>query len=307
MFPKMLTAWLPVSKKPARRTARTRLGVEYLEERLAPAGLPLDIVVGRTLSAYTVDRVQNNSLNVMYTVYNQTDGDVTGVLLTSTLRPNVSFASASVLPDRSGQDLAWSLGTLPAFGRASVTMTVTFPAAVPLQIDSGAHAFGTLNAGMVTDDAPAAALVNRVISTDVLASTPDANTTDPFVQEQAAKLDYDPQAIFDYLNKEVGYESYVGSLRGARGTLWSVAGNSLDEASLGVALFRASGIPARYAHGTLSDALSKQLILSMFPASFQTVGYIPAGTPVADPANDPNLLSETRDHYWLRSTPAAGS
>src|SRR5262249_21714460 len=34
--------------------------------------------------------------------------------------------------------------------------------------------------------------------------------------------------------------------------------------------------------------------------SFQTVGYIPAGTAVADPANDPQLLSETRDHYWLQ-------
>jgi len=308
MMPKLLKSWLPMPKKPACRTARrsTRLVVEHLEERLAPAGLLPDIIVGRTLSAYTVDRIQNNTLDVTYTVYNQTGGDVSGVLLTSTLQSGVSFASATVVPDRSGQELAWSLGTLPAFGRASVTMTVTFPTSIPLQIDSGARAFATQNAGAVTDDVPAAALVNRVISTDVLASTPDANTTDPFVQEQAAKLDYDPQRIFDYLNDEVGYESYVGSLRGARGTLWSAAGNSLDEASLGVALFRACGIPARYAQGTLSDPLSKQLILSMFPASFQTVGYIPAGTPVADPANDTNLLAETRAHYWLQIDTGGG-
>ncbi|HYH67097.1 MAG TPA: transglutaminase domain-containing protein, partial [Urbifossiella sp.] len=306
MSPAFLTAWLPASKKSARRRA-ARLGVEYLEERLAPAaGLPPDVVVGRTLSAYTVDRVQNNVLDVTYTVYNQTADDVTGVLLTSTLRPGVSFAAATALPDRSGQELAWSLGTLPAFGRASVTMTVTFPASVPLQIDSGARAFGTRNAGAVTDDAPAAALVNRIISTDVLASTPDANTTDPFVQEQAARLDYDPQRIFDYLNDEVGYESYTGSLRGARGTMWSAAGNALDEASLGVALFRASGIPARYAQGTLSDPLAQHLILSMFPPSFQTVGYIPVGTPVADPANDPQLLTETRQHYWLQIDTGGG-
>ena len=303
MAPKFLTSWLPRTRKHTRRHSRsdrTRLGVEYLEERLAPAGLPPDIVVGRTLSAYTVAGVQNNTLNVTYTVYNEQSGDVTGVLLTTTLQPGVTFASASALPDRSGQELAWSLGTLPAFGRSSVTLTVTLPDAATLQIDSGARGFGTLNAGMVTDDTPAAALVNRVIPADQLASTPDANTTDPFVQEQAAKLDYDPQRIFDYLNTDVGYESYTGSLRGARGTLWSAAGNSLDEASLGVALFRASGIPARYAQGTLSDPLSKQLILSMFPASYQTVGYIPAGTPVADPANDPKLLAETRNHYWVQ-------
>src|SRR5207253_1040762 len=131
-----------------------------------------------------------------------------------------------------------------------------------------------------------------------LASTPDANTTDPYVQEEAAKLRYDPTHIFDFLNSDVGYESYVGSLRGARGTLWSSAGNSLDEASLGVALLRASGIPARYAEGTLSDNLAQQLILSMFPPSSQTVGYIPAGTKTADPAHDPKLLAETRDHFW---------
>src|SRR5262249_11724592 len=71
-------------------------------------------------------------------------------------------------------------------------------------------------------------------------------------------------------------------------------------------LFRASGIPARYAHGTLPDPLAKQLILSMFPASSQTVGLIPAGTTVADPANDPQLLAETRDHYWLQFDTGSG-
>src|SRR5205823_6987686 len=136
-------------------------------------------------------------------------------------------------------------------------------------------------------DTPAATLTTHVLPAVQLASTPDANTTDPFVQEQAAKLRYDPQAIFDYLNTQVGYESYSGSLRGARGTLWSAAGNSLDEASLGVALMRASGIPAQYEAGTLNKSQAQQLILSMFPASYQTVGYIPAGTDVSDPANDP--------------------
>ncbi|MFO0806097.1 MAG: transglutaminase domain-containing protein [Gemmataceae bacterium] len=278
-----------------------RLAVEQLEDRtLLAGGLSPEIVVGRTLSAYTTAAVQNNRLDVTYTVYNQTADDITGVLLTTSLQPGVTFTTATALPDRSGQDLAWSLGTIRGFDRASVTLTVTLPASTTLQIDSGARAFAMQNAGMVTDDTPPALLSNRVIPADQLASTPDANWSDPFIQEQAAKLDYDPQRIFDYLNNEVGYESYVGSLRGARGTLWSVAGNSLDEASLGVALFRASGIPARYARGTLSDPLAKQLILSMFPASFQTVGYVPAGTEVADPANDPQLLGETRDHYWMQ-------
>ena len=32
----------------------------------------------------------------------------------------------------------------------------------------------------------------------------------------------------------------------------------------------------------------------MFPAQYQTVGYIPAGTQTSDPANDPQLLVRDR-------------
>lgn len=49
----------------------------------------------------------------------------------------------------------------------------------------------------------------------------------------------------------MGYEAYAGSLRGARDVLWSQAGNSVDQASLLVALLRTSGVPTRYLHGTL--------------------------------------------------------
>ena len=71
------------------------------------------------------------------------------------------------------------------------------------------------------------------------------------------------------MRDQIGYESYLGALRGARGTLWSMAGNSLDKASLLVALLRASGIPAQYASGTLNQSQEQQLILSMFPAQTQ--------------------------------------
>jgi uncharacterized membrane protein len=296
------------TKRPlARKPKFFRLRMESLEDRLAPAvGLPPDLIVGRTQSAYSTADLANHSLSITYTVYNQRAEDISGVLLTTTLQSGVAFQSATSLPDRDGSQLAWSLGIIPAFGRTAVTITVVLPASPPLTIDSGAQASGTLNAGLVTSDTPAVTLTTRLLPNEFLASTPDANTTDPFVQEQAARLRYDPQAIFDYLNEEVGYESYRGSLRGARGTLWSEAGNALDEASLGVALFRASGIPARYAHGTLPDPLAKQLILSMFPAGFQTIGIVPAGTITADPANDPELLAETRDHYWLQYDTGSG-
>jgi hypothetical protein len=272
------------------------------------ASLPPAIVVGRTLSAYFAGDLQNHQETITFTVYNEQASPVTGVLLTDTLESGETIASASQQPDQSGQNLAWSLGTIQGYDRASVSLTVNLPGALmgaglqtPPPLDTGAHAYALLDAGAVSNSTPAATFRAGTVSDPaLLASTPDANTTDPFIQEEAAKLSYDPQQIFDFLHSQIGYNSYLGSLRGARGTLWSNAGNALDVASLGVALMRASGIPAQYVSGSLSQPQAQQLILSMFPASYQTVGYIPAGTQVSDPANDPQLLSETESHYWFQ-------
>ncbi|HEV3340534.1 MAG TPA: transglutaminase domain-containing protein, partial [Pirellulales bacterium] len=282
-----------------------------LEERVmldigGANSLPPTMVVGRTLSAYDVPDVQNNQEKLTFTVYNQAADPITGVLLTDTLANGVTFASASQLPDQNGQQLAWSLGTIQPYDRVSVTLTVSLATPTPTQLDAGANAYGTLDAGMVTWTTAPATLRTTAIAADLLASTPDANTTDPYVQEKAAELNYDPTQIYNFLHTQIGYNSYVGSLRGARGTLWSNAGNSLDDASLGVALMRASGIPARYQQGTLSQSQAQQLILSMFPASYQTVGYIPAGTQTSDPADDPQLLSETENHFWFQFDSASG-
>jgi len=307
--------------------------------------LPAAIVVGRTLAtpstaasstpspSYFVGEVQGNQVTIIYTAYNEQANAETGVLITTTLQPGVTFVSSTVtldgvtttqLPDRSGQSLAWSLAPINGFDRESVAVTVNLPAlgaglTTPTQLDTGAHVYATLNAGAVSNTTPPAALqpgnppvdANGISllappldPNDPLAAGSDAN--DPFIQEEAAKLSYDPTQIFNYLHTQIGYNSYTGSLRGARGTLWSNAGNALDVANLGVALMRASGIPAQYVSGTLSQSQAQQLILSMFPASFQTVGYIPASTQVSDPANDPQLLSETESHYWFQFDAGSG-
>jgi uncharacterized membrane protein/transglutaminase-like putative cysteine protease len=264
------------------------------------------ISVGRFLSNYSTSDVQNNELRITYSVFNQQDQPVHGALLTTTLQSGVAFKSATQLPDQSGQELAWSLGTIDPFGWASIELIVSFNGSIPLQLDDGAEAFGTVDARAVSDAAPAARLRSTPIDPALLASTPDANTSDPYLQAKAAQLDHDPIQIFQFLTQAIGYESYTGSLRGARGTLWSDAGNSLDEASLGIALLRSSGIPARYAEGQLSFGDAQQLILSMFPESLQTVGYLRPGAQTANPANDGRLLGETLNHHWLQFDTGAG-
>jgi uncharacterized membrane protein len=290
---------------------RHRLHFETLEDRTMLTGSGTSglasIVVGRVMStgasaapAYFVDQVQNHQVTITYTAYNEDADSETGVLLTTTLEPGLTVASASVPPDQTGQNLAWSLGTIGGFDRASVSVTINLPNPTVTQLDAGAQVFATLDAAAVSNATVPAILRSGTVDPSLLASTPDANTTDPYIQEEAAKLAYDPQQIFDYLHTQVGYNSYLGSVRGARGTRWSSAGNALDVASLGVALMRASGIPAQYVSGTLAPAQAQSLILSMFPISDQTIGYIPVGTPPADPANDSQLLSETESHYWFQ-------
>ncbi|MEW5800650.1 MAG: transglutaminase family protein [bacterium] len=140
-----------------------------------------------------------------------------------------------------------------------------------------------------------------------LASTVDANYEDRYIQEKLAEIGPGVDAVFAFVRDEIGYESYTGSLRGARGTLWSKAGNSLDQASLLIALLRGQGIPCRYVRGTLSDGDAKGLILSMFTLPCKIVGFIPEGAELSDPANDPQLLEETKEHYWVEFDDGSGS
>jgi hypothetical protein len=139
-----------------------------------------------------------------------------------------------------------------------------------------------------------------------LAPTPDADSTDPLVVQKATELGNNAAQIFAFVRDKIGYESYKGSLRGARGTLWSKAGNALDQASLLIALLRASNIPARYVQGTLPNNLAQQLILSMFPAPLRVAGCPDPAAKLADPANDPKLLAETREHYWVQFNAGGG-
>ncbi len=140
----------------------------------------------------------------------------------------------------------------------------------------------------------------------LLAATPDANAADPLIIAKAAELGNDPQLIFAFVRDEIRFEAYRGSLRGARGTLWSSAGNALDQSNLLVALLRASGVRAQYARGVLTDELAADLIESMFPPVCRVVGELSEDSVPADPASDPQLLAETRDHVWVEFEDAGG-
>lgn len=57
-------------------------------------------------------------------------------------------------------------------------------------------------------------------------------------------------AIYNYVRDYVSYSFYYDTRYGAVGTMNAKTGNCVDQAHLSIALYRAAGLPARYAHGT---------------------------------------------------------
>lgn len=65
------------------------------------------------------------------------------------------------------------------------------------------------------------------------------------------------EAVFSWVRDNINYSFYYNTKYGAVGTLKNRTGNCVDHAHLLVALARASGIPARYVHGTCNFTSGK--------------------------------------------------
>ena len=88
-----------------------------------------------------------------------------------------------------------------------------------------------------------------------LKSTKNCQVNDPAIKKKAkslkGKTNLDTaKNIFKFVQNKIRYERYANSKKGAVKTLLSGKGNCCDQAHLLVALWRADGIDARYAHGT---------------------------------------------------------
>jgi uncharacterized membrane protein len=263
-------------------------------------GFPPQVGIARTVSPVTAAAVQNHRVTLTYTVFNPQKEPLNEVLLSTTLAAGVHVVESSKAADQSGQQLIWSLGSLAPFASSSVVLSLSLDYPLPAVLDDGAQVFANEQSRSFRSRTKPAALRSGSVDQTLLQSTIDADINDSYVLTKAGELNHDPEQIFDFVRDQIRFESYRGSLRGARGTLWSGAGNALDKASLLIALLRVSGIPARYATGTLDDAHARQLILSMFPPILRSGGVVPEGaTQLSEPADDPQLLDEVREHYWV--------
>ncbi len=100
---------------------------------------------------------------------------------------------------------------------------------------------------------------------DPLAVAPGVEELEPDVQAplsvpillKAEALGYDAVAIYEFVRNEVAGEVYAGAMKGAEATLAQKSGNDVDQASLLVALLRASQVPARYVRGVIELPLER--------------------------------------------------
>src|SRR5437868_11493630 len=124
----------------------------------------------------------------------------------------------------------------------------------------------------------------------------------------ASALGDDPGRIFNYVRDEIAYEAYTGCLRGPRGTLLALAGNSVDRASLLASMLQHAGQRVRYAYGTLPEVDARELVSSMWARRRQAVSQQAdaAKAPSVNAATDTLMNAVKRDYAVIQQQLKSG-
>lgn len=183
-----------------------------------------------------------------------------------------------------------------------------------------------LSAGPFKPDVPAYAFLLDVLGKPAEAAAPstptealacgyvpaDLNATEDVVISQeihdlAAKLVYSPVKIFQHVYNNIRFEPYFGSMKGSAGTLYSGAGGATDQASLLIALLRASNIPARYVLGDIQLIDSSNLGANgrgprwLGAKSYQAAGSILSGNLNPNAGKYSNANGIFLRHVWVEA------
>ena len=125
----------------------------------------------------------------------------------------------------------------------------------------------------------------------------------PRIRALAAELNYDPVAIYHYVRNEIFWLPTWGATQSADMTLTARQGNAKDISSLLIALLRASGIPARYVHGTvdLPEAQFRNWI-GGFNKIEEALQFAQSGRiPVAGIVRGGQIAEVRLEHVWVEA------
>lgn len=143
-------------------------------------------------------------------------------------------------------------------------------------------------------------VINEVITDELLVTEGDTQLSDG-VKEKAQELEK-PLAIYNYLKNNIGYEYYYGSRKGASGTLDTLGGNDIDQASLLIAMLRYQGYQAKYVRGNILLTGEQAMSLTGATTSKQAADvFAAAGTPVTRLMRGEEIVYIRMEHVWVRA------
>ncbi|TDX48920.1 transglutaminase-like domain-containing protein [Orenia marismortui] len=122
------------------------------------------------------------------------------------------------------------------------------------------------------------------------------------IKELARHLDHNPVKIYEYVKNNLDYEPYYGSVKGAQQTLWQKGGNDFDQASLLMALYRESGIPARYVYGTVRipiEQVKNWVGIEDAETALNTLSS--GGIPTTGLTNGVEITHAKIEHTWVEA------
>ena len=135
-----------------------------------------------------------------------------------------------------------------------------------------------------------------------LAETVEARLSDQ-VRARASELGHDPVSIYHWVRNHIEWLPTWGAVQDADLTLSARRGNAMDTASLLLALLRASGVPARYVHGTIEvPAEAFRNWAGGFERIEEAMNYAASGgIPVTGLIQGGRISHVRMEHVWVEA------
>lgn len=122
------------------------------------------------------------------------------------------------------------------------------------------------------------------------------------IHDLATNLGGTPVRLYEFVRNSFAYEPYAGSVKGAIQTLKEKGGNEWDLASLLIALYRASGFPARYVVGTVEIPADRVMSwLGVEDANMAASLLLTQGRPTNVVISGGKITAIRTQHVWVQA------
>ena len=130
-------------------------------------------------------------------------------------------------------------------------------------------------------------------------SADESAEADPPSESRASlPADGEWQDAFKFVRDAIRTEPSRYPLKTPDGVEWSRSANPLEKALFLARRLREKGLTVEIAEGELDDAAARSLLGEIFPPAKGV--SVKSGTPISNPAGDPNLVAAVKRHFWVR-------